>query len=107
MTRSTGNDHKIKKALAAAWDKPSDFRESQTWQADTMRQIRHIGPLNSTPGYFLQFGQNIWRLAPVACILIIALTAMVIQTDFIPQDAVLTVFDYDLEELTLTQAVGL
>ena len=107
MTRATKNDHKIKKALAAAWDKPSDFRESRTWQADTMRKIRHIGPLNSNPGYFQQFGQNIWRLAPVACILIIALTAMVIQTDFIPQDAVLAVFDYDMEVLTLTQVVGL
>ena len=107
MTRFSGNDHKIKKALADAWDKPSDFRESRTWQADTMRQIRHIGPLNSNPGYFQQFGQNIWRLAPVACILLIALTAMVIQTDFIPQDAVLAVFDYDMEALTLNQVVGL
>jgi hypothetical protein len=107
MTLSRGNDHNIKKALAAAWDKPSDFRESRTWQADTMRQIRQIGSLAGNPGYFLQFGQNIWRLAPVACILIIALTAMVIQADFIPQDAVLTVFDYDLEELTLKQVVGL
>lgn len=107
MTRSSENDHKIEKVFAAAWDKPSDFRESRTWQADTMRQIRHIGPLNSNLGYFLQFGQNIWRLVPVACILIIALTVMVIQSDFIPQDAVLTVFDYTMEELTLIQVVGL
>ncbi|MBW2593567.1 MAG: hypothetical protein JRE58_11340 [Deltaproteobacteria bacterium] len=107
MTLSTTDYRKIKKALSVVWAKQADFNESRTWQAGTMRQIRRIGPLNDRPGYFLQLGQNIWRLAPVACILLIVLTVMVVQINFIPEDAVLTVFDYDMEELTLKQVVGL
>jgi len=107
MKLSTTDHSKIKKELSAAWSQQAVFTESRTWQPNTMRQIRRIGPIDKGPGYFLQLGQNIWRLAPVACILIIALSAMVIQTDFIPDDAVLTVFDYDMEELTFKQIVGL
>ncbi|OQY05845.1 MAG: hypothetical protein B6I22_06785 [Desulfobacteraceae bacterium 4572_123] len=107
MKLSTTDHNKIKKELSAVWSEQADFKESRTWQANTMRQIRRIGPLDNGQGYFLQLGQNIWRLAPVACILIIALTAMVIRTDFFPQDAVLTVFDYDMEELILKQVIGL
>ncbi len=107
MTLSTAGHRKIKKVLSVAWAEQTESKERQTWQACTMRRIRRIGPLNNHPGYFLQVGQKIWRLAPVACILIIALTAMVIHADFIPEDAVLTVFDYNMEELTLKQVVGL
>lgn len=106
MTLSTGEHRKIRKALADAWADPAGFTESPTWQADTMRRIRRSGSPDGQPGYFQQLGQSIWRLAPVVCLLIIALTAVVIQTDFVPEDAVLSVFDNDMEALILNQVVG-
>jgi hypothetical protein len=53
----------------------------EVWQANVMRRIRQQGPLNDTKDFLLRFQQTAWRLAPVTCLLIIALALWSFQMD--------------------------
>jgi len=51
------------------------------WHANVMRQIRLQEPMSANKEFLLRFEQFVWRLAPVACILIVFLAFWVLQED--------------------------
>ena len=52
------------------------------WRTQVMKRIRRIGPLKPAAGYWPAFEHLVWRLAPVSCLLVLALAAFFMNTDF-------------------------
>ena len=52
------------------------------WRTRVMERIRRIGPLRPADGFWPAFEHLVWRLAPVSCLLVLALAAFFMNTDF-------------------------
>ena len=72
---------KIKDALAAAYFQKEEAGQNEMGKAGVMNRIRRLRPLSSDKGYLAYFEPFIWRLAPVACLLIIVLSFAIANTD--------------------------
>ena len=79
--------------------KPPQVQEP--WRTDTMRRIRHLTSLNKTVGLFF-FERIVWRLAPVATALIIAISMALINLDPEPGRGVFDLMTYQSEDIGLT-----
>ena|SRR6056297_722864 len=68
--------------LAAAHQAKADAAGpvSSDWQAGVMRAVRQTGPYGQPMRRPADFIQLSWRLAPVALLLIIILTVVIVQT---------------------------
>lgn len=74
---------KLKKALVAAYHEKEKAEVSHAWQAKLMGHIRSRGPLYPKVSYIELFQHFVWQLAPVACILILVLGAVMSRFDFV------------------------
>lgn len=93
----------LKKILFQAYHEKEKLKLSDRWQADVMRRVRNSGPLTSPPAPLMQFGQFVWRLAPVTCLLIAVSAAVLLKFDFISDYRTLISFITDTEEISLVQ----
>ena len=84
---------KLRKALATAYHEKEKAEVDESWLARTMGHIRILGPLYPKTDFFEVFQRSLWRLAPIACALILLLGAAVTQLD--------TVADYELTKVFL------
>jgi hypothetical protein len=85
-------DHaKLRKALNAAYYEKEKAEAGDLWQTRAMSRIRSLGSLTSKIDYFHPFERFVWRLAPVACVLILLLVVAITQLDFI--------FDYEMAKI--------
>ena len=95
--------------VLAAWRPLYRERENRaleldgTWQADVMRAVRRIGPLDARPQASMLFGQLVWRLAPVTMLLIIVAAVILLKFNMIPGDNLLVSLITDVDELTISQ----
>ncbi|NIO03759.1 MAG: hypothetical protein GTN74_03850 [Proteobacteria bacterium] len=53
------------------------------------------------------FEQSVWRLAPVTCLLILVLAALLIKLDFFPDYQMVRLFIDDPVEITFAEEFGL
>jgi len=65
---------------------------------DVMREIRQIADTRTRQNRFEWIPKTAWRLAPVACGIIFALTIFLMQYD--------PAFDYDMAAISLTDPIG-
>lgn len=91
---------KIEKVLKAVYRKRGTAKAdtpalNPMWRANALRKIRTL-PID--PPLFWLFQQYIWRLAPVACILILAMGLWLIQGGLNPE--------LDMAALALDNPVG-
>ncbi len=90
--KSLKNDYtKLKELLMRAYHEKEKPEIDELWQMRVMNHIRSLGPISARRKYFMLFEQSVWRLAPVACLLILVLAAFLIKLDFIP--------DYEMAKL--------
>ena len=75
----------LQKILRRAYFEKENTEIDVRWQAETMRRIRALGPLQLPANYFTVFEQLVWRLAPVVCVLILLLTAGILKFGFISE----------------------
>jgi hypothetical protein len=61
------------------------------WQEKVMHHVRGIRHVISKKSFFEQFGDVLWRLAPVACALILILGICILKFHMIP--------DYEMAKL--------
>jgi hypothetical protein len=52
------------------------------WRTQVMKRIRRIGPLKPAAGFWPAFEHLVWRIAPVTCLLVLVLAALLMNTDF-------------------------
>ncbi len=71
------------------------------WQTRVMAYIRNLSPFYSEVGYFELFQQFLWRLAPVACILAVALIITIVKMDFFPDYELAKIFVSDPKDFML------
>ena len=93
----------LKKILREVYLEKEHMKVGEQWQVDTMRRIRNLTPVQSTPSFVILFEQFVWRLTPATCALILIFAAFLFKTDFTPEYDVFTSLIYDTEEVTLAQ----
>jgi len=105
-SRSTDNP-RFRKALQDAYL----FREKQgigdDWPLKVMRRVREIGPV-TLPGFWPDFEQVVWRLAPVSGILVLAVAILLllnIGSGF--SDDYLGIVTSELDQPTMGELLGL
>jgi len=79
---------------------------SEPWQENVLNHIRNRGPLKVTTSYLEVFEQFSWRFAPVACVLIIMLTACMFMLDLVPEYEMVKLFVEDPIEFSYVQMLG-
>ncbi|MDI6616728.1 MAG: hypothetical protein QME27_08435 [Syntrophaceae bacterium] len=97
---------RIREALGAAYRGRERFSTDDLWEARVMGHVRSLGTPASPPRFSALFGRFVWRLAPVACALIIALTAGLVNLDYTPEYEITTAFMTDPIVSTVEQLWG-
>ena len=77
------DQEKLKKTLTAAYYEKEKAAVNELWQIRVMSHVRSLGPLNVKTNYLELFEGFVWKLAPVACLLILALTIILTKLDFV------------------------
>jgi hypothetical protein len=93
----------LKKILLQAYHEKEKLESGDQWHMNVMRRVRKLGPLPSKPDPLMQFGQFVWRLTPVTCLLVIVSAAVLLKFDFTPDYNVLISFITDAEDISLAQ----
>jgi hypothetical protein len=65
----------FRKALRGAYLSRTEESVRDDWPSKVMRRVREIGPL-PIPGFWHDFEQVVWRLAPASGILVLALALL-------------------------------
>jgi hypothetical protein len=84
---------KLRKALAAAYREKEKDEVGGLWQSRVMGHIRSLGPVRSHGSYLEPFERLFWRLAPLACILILVLGVAITKLDFVS--------DYEMSKILM------
>ena len=71
------------------------------WQRQVMRHIRNLDPAEYRSNFLTLFEEFIWRLSPVACVLLIALAIILMMTDFNSDNEIFSLFLNNFDEITL------
>ena len=98
---------RLKELLIRAYRERERPEVDEVWQMRVMSHIRSLGPITSRKRYFMLFEQSVWRLAPVTCLLILVLAALLIKLDFIPAYEMVNLFIDDPVEFTFVGLFGL
>jgi hypothetical protein len=98
---------RLKELLIGAYHEKERPEVDELWQVKVMSHIRSLGPITSRKRFFMLFEQSVWRLAPVMCLLILILAALLIKLDFISDYEMLKLFIDDPEEFAFIQSFGL
>jgi hypothetical protein len=94
---------KLKKTLSATYYEKEKAAVNALWQVRVMRRVRSLGPLNAQANYLELFERFVWRLAPVACLLILALAIALMKLDFVSDYEIAKSFMEDPLDFSLFQ----
>jgi hypothetical protein len=92
---------RIMAAFVPAYYAREKAEVSDMWKAGVMRHIRNLSPSYFEAGYLELFQQFLWRLAPVACVLAVALTVTIVKMDFFPDYELAKIFVSDPKDFML------
>jgi len=106
MSFSKEEHERLKKILQEAYREKEKLPIDDQWQDDLMRRIRESHRVASTPIFLSTFEQVVWRLAPIICLLILALAAAVFSLDISSDYDPFQVLFNGREEFTLFQIFG-
>jgi hypothetical protein len=101
------NTTKVREALSAAYREKETVHTGELWETRVMGHIRSLGFPASPASFSALFGRFVWRAAPVACLLIIALTVGLVTLDYAPEYEITATFMTDPIESTVEQLWGL
>ncbi len=79
-SRITENEA-LKTVFRKAYFAMEERGSGDAWRDRAMRQVRQIGPLNRRSSFWPAFEHMVWRLAPVSGILIIVLSALILNVN--------------------------
>ncbi len=107
MKLSERQSLKLKNALTVAYHEKERAEVNESWHINTMNHIRRLGPLNSKTGYFMDFGHLAWRMAPVACALILVFAVGLFNLDFTKEYEMVELFLDDPIEYNFVQSFSM
>ena len=77
------------------------------WQLEVMRRIRNLDSVEHRAPFLVMFEEFIWRLSPVACVLLIAMAIMLMLTDFTPENEIFSLFINNSDDISLGEILQL
>ncbi|MBN2539034.1 MAG: hypothetical protein JXB09_03180 [Deltaproteobacteria bacterium] len=95
------NMTKIRKALSTAYRENETVHAGEFWETRVMGHIRSLGAPASPANFSALFGRFVWRTAPVACLMIVALTVALVNLDYTPEYEMTATFMTDPIESTV------
>jgi hypothetical protein len=101
MSFSKEERERLKTILKQAYLEKEDIVVDDLRADDLMRRIRGLGTIQAAPRFHDIFGQLVWRLAPVACFLMIILAAILVNLDFLSEYNVFQLLMNETKEVTL------
>jgi hypothetical protein len=103
MRSRISENEALKKAFQHAYLAKESAVSGETWRSQIMRRVRKIGPLESSAGFWPAFEHLVWSLVPVICLLIVALTALLLSLDLDLGHDYLGTVTAELEKPTLSE----
>ncbi|MBW2545593.1 MAG: hypothetical protein JRD43_09165 [Deltaproteobacteria bacterium] len=100
------NTTKVREALSAAYLKKDTIHAGELWETRVMGHIRSLDVPASPANFSALFGRFVWRFAPVAFLLIVALTVGLVNLDYAPEYEITATFMADPIESTVQQLWG-
>jgi hypothetical protein len=97
---------KLRKALSTTYHEKEKDEVDEVLPARVMGRIRSLDPLYPKTGFFEVFQGFVWRLVPVATILVLLLGAAVAQLDIVSDYELTKVFLEDPADYTLLALNG-
>ena len=107
MRSRISENESLKKAFRDTYAAKEREETGDGWQLRVMKRVRRIGPLAPASNFLPAFEHFVWRLAPVSCLLVIALTLLLMNIDFGGGNDYLGTVTVDLEQPTLVEIFGL
>ena len=77
------------------------------WQQEVMRQIRNLKPVEHPLTFLEMFEEFVWRLSPIACVLLIALAIILMLTEFTSDNEIFSLFINNSNEITIGEVLQL
>jgi hypothetical protein len=96
----------LKKAFRDAYFAKERAATGETWRSQVMRRVRKIGPLGPSAGFWPAFEHLMWRLVPVSCLLVVALTVLLLSMDLDLGHDYLGTVTAELQKPTLSELLG-
>jgi hypothetical protein len=97
---------KIREALARTYQEKEKGVMHNLQVAGVMSHVRRLGLPQTRAGYVDFFEPFVWKLAPVACALVLILAAVVFQTDFLADYEMAKVLMEDPLESSMVQIIN-
>ncbi len=107
MKKNEKHHMKLKDALTAAYHEKEKAEISDLWQTKTMGRVRRLGSPGYKTGYLMNFEQLVWRLAPVACTLILIFSVCLLNIDFAQEYEMAKLFIDDPVEYSFVRSFGM
>ena len=107
MRSRISENESLKTALREAYSAKGRAETGEEWQSRAMKRIRQIGPVRPAAGFWLAFGNLMWRLAPVSCVLILVLTFLFVNMDFDVDSDYLGTMAAEMEKPSLVELFDL
>lgn len=73
----------------------------EQWQEGVMSRIKALGLPPVQPSFFFLFEQSVWRLVPVACLLILSLALFIQKLGLVPEYEMTKIFIQEPLESTI------
>jgi hypothetical protein len=106
MRSRISENEALKKAFRHAYFEEEKASAGEAWPSQIMRRVRKIGPLGKNAGFWPAFEHLVWQLVPVSCLLVVALTVLLLSMDLdLGHDYVRTV-TAELQKPSLSQMFG-
>jgi len=107
MTAHENKRDALRQILRQAYRGKDKIEVGDHWQDEVMRRIRKLGAIEPAPSFLDMLEQLVWKFAPVACLLILVLTALLFQFDFNSEYDIFYLFTNGTDEVTFTQFLEL
>ena len=106
MRSRISENEAVKKAFQHAYLAKERAAPGETWRSQVMRRVREIGPLESSAGFWPAFEHLMWRLVPVSCLLVLALTTLLLSLNLDLGHDYLGTVTVELEKPSLSELFG-
>jgi hypothetical protein len=106
MRSRISENEALRKAFRDAYFAKEGPAAGKAWRSQVMKRVRSIGPLESSVGFWPAFENLVWRLVPVSCILVVALTVLLLSMDAVLGHDYLGTVTAELDQPTLSELLG-
>jgi len=103
MNSSRDVDDKLRSLLRQAYLEKEETDVGDLSLNDLMLHVREAGPIEGVPPFLEMFEPFVWRLAPVICLFVLVLTALLLTLDITSGHDLFQMFMNGKEEITLAQ----